>query len=387
MVKCAVIIVAAGRGHRFGGEMPKQYRNLNGRAVLRHSLGVFCAHPSVSCVRTVIHPDDEALYNAAAEGLPVLAPVYGGATRQDSVRLGLESLKDEAPDIVLIHDGARPFVDFGIINRVIDRAEKGDGAVPALPVTDTIKTAVKTPEGALKIEKTVDRSALWRVQTPQAFPFKDILDAHEKAKGRELTDDAAVAEEAGLSVILVKGTEENIKITTSDDLTRAEERCSQKLPDIRTATGFDVHKFEEGSFVTLCNVKVPHDMGLNGHSDADVALHALTDALLGAAGSGDIGLHFPPSDNKWKGADSAQFLQYAVSLVKGLGGKILNADVTLICERPKIGPYRLQMTERLSELLEISASRISIKATTTEKLGFTGRKEGIAAQACVSVAF
>lgn len=387
MVKCAVIIVAAGRGHRFGGEMPKQYRNLNGRAVLRHSLGVFCAHPSVSCVRTVIHPDDEALYNAAAEGLPVLAPVYGGATRQDSVRLGLESLKDEAPDIVLIHDGARPFVDFGIINRVIDRAEKGDGAVPALPVTDTIKTAVKTPEGVLKIEKTVDRSALWRVQTPQAFPFKDILDAHEKAKGRELTDDAAVAEEAGLSVILVKGTEENIKITTSDDLTRAEERCSQKLPDIRTATGFDVHKFEEGSFVTLCNVKVPHDMGLNGHSDADVALHALTDALLGAAGSGDIGLHFPPSDNKWKGADSAQFLQYAVSLVKGLGGKILNADVTLICERPKIGPYRLQMTERLSELLEISASRISIKATTTEKLGFTGRKEGIAAQACVSIAF
>ena len=387
MVKCAVIIVAAGRGHRFGGEMPKQYRNLNGRAVLRHSLGVFCAHPAVSCVRTVIHPDDEALYNAAAEGLPVLAPVYGGATRQDSVRLGLESLKDEAPDIVLIHDGARPFVDFGIINRVIDRAEKGDGAVPALPVTDTIKTAVKTPEGVLKIEKTVDRSALWRVQTPQAFPFKDILDAHEKAKGRELTDDAAVAEEAGLSVILVKGTEENIKITTSDDLTRAEERCSQKLPDIRTATGFDVHKFEEGSFVTLCNVKVPHDMGLNGHSDADVALHALTDALLGAAGSGDIGLHFPPSDNKWKGADSAQFLQYAVSLVKGLGGKILNADVTLICERPKIGPYRLQMTERLSELLEISASRISIKATTTEKLGFTGRKEGIAAQACVSVAF
>ncbi len=387
MVKCAVIIVAAGRGHRFGGEMPKQYRNLNGRAVLRHSLGVFCAHPAVSCVRTVIHPDDEALYNAAAEGLPVLPPVYGGATRQDSVRLGLESLKDEAPDIVLIHDGARPFVDFGIINRVIDRAEKGDGAVPALPVTDTIKTAVKTPEGALKIEKTIDRSALWRVQTPQAFPFKDILNAHEKAKGRELTDDAAVAEEAGLSVILVKGTEENIKITTSDDLTRAEERCSQKLPDIRTATGFDVHKFEEGSFVTLCNVKVPHDMGLNGHSDADVALHALTDALLGAAGSGDIGLHFPPSDNKWKGADSAQFLQYAVSLVKGLGGKILNADVTLICERPKIGPYRLQMTERLSELLEISASRISIKATTTEKLGFTGRKEGIAAQACVSVAF
>lgn len=387
MVKCAVIIVAAGRGHRFGGEMPKQYRNLNGRAVLRHSLGVFCAHPAVSCVRTVIHPDDEALYNAAAEGLPVLPPVYGGATRQDSVRLGLESLKNEAPDIVLIHDGARPFVDFGIINRVINRAEKGDGAVPALPVTDTIKTVVKTPEGTLKIEKTVDRSALWRVQTPQAFPFKDILNAHEKAKGRELTDDAAVAEEAGLSVILVKGTEENIKITTSDDLTRAEERCSQKLPDIRTATGFDVHKFEEGSFVTLCNVKVPHDMGLNGHSDADVALHALTDALLGAAGSGDIGLHFPPSDNKWKGADSAQFLQYAVSLVKGLGGKILNADVTLICERPKIGPYRLQMTERLSELLEISASRISIKATTTEKLGFTGRKEGIAAQACVSVAF
>ncbi len=387
MVKCAVIIVAAGRGHRFGGEIPKQYRILGGQAVLRRTLGIFCAHPSVTAVRAVIHPDDEALYKVAAEGLPLLPPVHGGETRQDSVRLGLESLKEEAPDIVLIHDGARPFVDFGVISRVIAAASNGVGAVPALPVTDTVKTAVKTADGTLKIEKTVDRSALWRVQTPQGFPYEALFKAHQQAKGRELTDDAAVAEEAGLPVILVKGAEENVKITTAEDLERAEEGFASETHDVRTATGFDVHKFEEGSFVTLCNVKVPHDKGLNGHSDADVALHALTDALLGTIGSGDIGSHFPPSDDKWKGADSARFVEYAMSLIRGLGGKVLNADVTLICERPKIGAYRLQMTERLSELLNVSASRISVKATTTEKLGFTGRKEGIAAQACVTVSF
>lgn len=387
MVKCAVLIVAAGRGHRFGGEMPKQYRTAGGQMILRRSLAVFCAHPGIGIVKAVIHPDDAPLYQCAAEGLPVAEPAFGGPTRQDSVRLGLESLKQENPDIVLIHDGARPFVDFGIISRVIAAAEKDQGAVPALPVTDTIKAAVKNKDNAPVIEKTVDRSGLWRVQTPQAFPFAAIFQAHEKAKGQELTDDACVAEAAGMPVILVDGSEENFKVTTQADLARAEAFLNGRGTDIRTATGFDVHKFEEGSFVTLCGIQVPHDKKLNGHSDADVGLHALTDALLGAIGAGDIGLHFPPSDMKWKGADSAEFLKHAVSLVKGLGAEILNADVTLICERPKIGPYRLQMCEKLAQQLGISASRISVKATTTEQLGFTGRREGIAAQACVSVKF
>ena len=384
MVKCAVIIVAAGRGHRFGGDMPKQYRTIGGRMILSRTLGVFCAHPAVSTVRAVIHPDDMPLYKCAASGLPVAEPVFGGETRQDSVRLGLESLKDEAPDIVLIHDGARPFVDFGVINRVIAEVKEHQGAIPALPVVDTIK-AGETADGKTLITKTVDRAGLYRVQTPQGFPYAEILTAHEAVKGQELTDDACVAELAGISVVLTKGSEDNFKITTQADLDRAEALLKGKGDDIRTATGFDVHKFSDGSFVTLCGVQVPHDFGLEGHSDADVGLHALTDALLGAIGSGDIGLHFPPSDMKWKGADSTLFLKYAVDLVHGLGGQILNADVTFICERPKIGAHRLAMVEKLAELLGISSSKVSIKATTTEKLGFTGRKEGIAAQACVTV--
>ena len=384
MVKCAVIIVAAGRGHRFGGDMPKQYRTVGGRMILARTMGVFCAHPAVSTVRAVIHPDDMPLYRCAASGLPVAEPVFGGETRQDSVRLGLESLKDESPDIVLIHDGARPFVDFGVINRVIAEVGEHQGAIPALPVVDTIK-AGESKDGKTLITKTVDRAGLYRVQTPQGFPFAEILTAHEAVKGQELTDDACVAELAGISVVLTKGSEDNFKITTQADLDHAEILLNGKGCDIRTATGFDVHKFSAGSFVTLCGVRVPHDFGLEGHSDADVGLHALTDALLGAIGSGDIGLHFPPSDMKWKGADSTLFLKYAVDLVRGLGGQILNADVTFICERPKIGAHRLAMVEKLAELLGISSSKVSIKATTTEKLGFTGRKEGIAAQACVTV--
>ena len=386
MVKCAVIIVAAGRGHRFGGEMPKQYRTIGRDMVLRRTIAVFCAHPAVSVVRAVIHPDDAALYKCAAENLPVASPVFGGATRQESVRLGLESLKDESPDIVLIHDGARPFVDFGVINRVIANVAEHQGAIPALPVTDTIK-AGGTENGRIVITKTVDRAGLYRVQTPQGFPYAEILTAHESVKGREMTDDACVAEHAGMTVVLTDGREDNFKITTQADLVRAETTLAGRGEDIRTATGFDVHKFTDGDFVTLCGVRVPHDFGLEGHSDADVGLHALTDALLGAIGSGDIGLHFPPSDARWKGADSMTFLKYAVDLVHGLGGKILNADVTFICERPKIGAYRLPMVEKLAHALDVSSSKIGVKATTTEKLGFTGRKEGIAAQACVTVRF
>ena len=276
------------------------------------------------------------------------------------------------------------FPDFG--NHAVDDAEirEHQGAIPALPVVDTIK-AGETKDGKTLITKTVDRAGLYRVQTPQGFPYAEILTAHEAVKGQELTDDACVAELAGISVVLTKGSEDNFKITTQADLDRAEILLNGKGDDIRTATGFDVHKFSDGNFVTLCGVQVPHDFGLEGHSDADVGLHALTDALLGAIGSGDIGLHFPPSDMKWKGADSTLFLKYAVDLVRGLGGQILNADVTFICERPKIGVHRLSMIEKLAELLGISSSKVSIKATTTEKLGFTGRKEGIAAQACVTV--
>ncbi len=384
MLKCAVLVVAAGKGHRFGTQMPKQYQTIAGKMVLRSSLATFCAHPSIQCVRAVINMDDKALYETAAEGLNVLPPVSGGKTRQESVLFGLESLKEENPDIVLIHDGARPFVDFSLINRVILKVKKNQGALPAVAVVDTIKKSVEK-DGETLISHTVERENLWRVQTPQGFMFEEILEAHLGVKGQELTDDASLFEKEGKAVVIVKGEETNFKITTQEDLQRAIAMVEARKQEIRCGSGFDVHKFSEGAFVTLCGVEIPHNKGLEGHSDADVALHALTDALLGAVGAGDIGLHFPPSEPQWKGCDSSVFLKHAVGLVLGLGAEILNVDITMICERPKIGAYRLEMVEKLSEMLEISASRISIKATTTEQLGFTGRKEGIAAQASVSL--
>jgi len=382
MVKCAVIVVAAGRGHRLEKTTPKQYLPLNGRPVLTHCLATFCAHPAISAVRVVIHPDDEGLYAAAAKGLPVLPPVYGGAERQDSVRIGLESLKDENPDVVLIHDAARPFIDAATIDRVI-RAAKTQGAIPAIPVVDTLKKA----DDDKKIVDTVDRSNLWRVQTPQGFPYAAILNAHEQAAGRALTDDAAVAEKAGLPVVLVDGSDDNFKITTPADFARAQQVCLDKKGDVRTGTGFDVHAFADGNGVWLCGVFVPFAKKLEGHSDADVALHALTDALLGAVGAGDIGLRFPPSDDRWKGKESSFFVQYAVDLIHGAGGRVSNVDITVICEEPKIGPHRFEMTEKIAGLLGVSPDRVNVKGTTTEKLGFTGRKEGIAAQAVATVVF
>ena len=381
MVKCAVIIVAAGRGHRFGSDMPKQYCDLNGRMILSHTLAAFCAHPLVRSVTTVIHPDDVELFKRAAKGLFKATYVFGGRERQDSVRLGLQSLKDENPDIVLIHDAARPFVSFDLINRVI-AACADKGAIPALPVVDTLKFA---GESRL-IQKTVDRQGLWRVQTPQGFPFAQILKAHEQAEGKALTDDAAVAESAGLPVALVDGDEDNFKITTAADLARAQKILNAKTPVFRTGSGFDVHGFTDGDGVWLCGVKIPHDKKLEGHSDADVSLHALTDAILGAVGAGDIGVHFPPSDNRWKGKESSFFLKYAAALVRARGGRIVNVDVTVICEEPKVGKYRLEIIQSLSEMLEIPADCIGFKGTTTERLGFTGRKEGIAAQAVATVA-
>lgn len=377
---CIALIVAAGRGHRFGGEFPKQYMALSGRPVLRHTLEVFAGHSQVDLVRTVIHPDDRAFYESAADGLEILPPVHGGVTRQDSVRLGLESLRDLAPSKILIHDSVRPLVGVTTISAVIDGLDRDPAVLPGLPVTDTLKRA----ETDIVLE-TVPRAGLWQAQTPQGFRFEDILAAHNVAVGRELTDDAAVAEQFGLSVRLVEGDINNIKITTTDDLTRAASILSDGIPDIRVGSGYDVHRFTDGDMIMLCGVEVPHTHGLAGHSDADVGLHAVTDALLGAIGGGDIGEHFPPSDSQWKDAASHLFLRDAARRVEERGGKILNVDLTLICERPKISPHKQKMALRIAEILQIAEDRVNIKATTTEQLGFTGRGEGIAGQAVVSV--
>jgi 2-C-methyl-D-erythritol 4-phosphate cytidylyltransferase/2-C-methyl-D-erythritol 2,4-cyclodiphosphate synthase len=376
------LIVAAGRGQRFGGGLPKQYRRLAGVPLLRHSLRAFAGHPAVARVRAVIHPDDRDLYDTAAEGLTLEPPVAGGASRQDSVRLGLESLAERPPARVLIHDGARPFVSAAVIARVVAALETSPGAIAALPVIDTLKRA----EG-LTIAGTQDRAGLWGAQTPQGFRYAEILAAHRAVVGEELTDDAAVAERAGLAVALVEGSRENMKVTSQEDLDIAERwlRGAAAGNETRVGQGFDVHAFGPGDQVTLCGVRIDHDAGLVGHSDADVGLHALTDAILGALAAGDIGSHFPPSDPEWKGADSGVFLQHAGKLVAERGGRILHLDLTLICERPKIGPHRAAMTARVAELLDLTPDRVAIKATTTEKLGFTGRGEGIAGQAVATL--
>jgi 2-C-methyl-D-erythritol 4-phosphate cytidylyltransferase/2-C-methyl-D-erythritol 2,4-cyclodiphosphate synthase len=376
---CVALIVAAGRGVRAGGGLPKQYRNLAGRPVLAHTLQAFCSHAGIDAVCVAIHPDDHALYDAAAAGHDkLIAPAHGGAARQDSVRLGLEHLAAFGPARVLIHDAARPFVDRPTITRVIAQLDRSDGAVPAVPVVDTLKRA----DGARVA--TVPRAGLWRAQTPQGFRFAAILEAHRRMAGNELTDDAAVAEECGLSVALVEGAEGNMKLTTDADFARAEQLLFSR-EEARTAAGFDVHSFGPGDHVWLCGVRVPHTHGLVGHSDADVALHALTDALLGAIATGDIGQHFPPSDERWRGASSDRFLRHAAELVAARAGRIVNVDVTIICERPKVGPHRAAMAARLGEILGIATERCSVKATTTEGLGFTGRREGIAAQALATV--
>ena len=375
-----VLIVAAGRGSRFGGAAPKQYVDLAGKPVLRYSLETFLRHPRIDAVRVVIHANDRAFYDDVAKGLSPLEPVTGGATRQESVLRGLQSLRQASPGTVLIHDAARPLVDHALIDRMIDALVDKPGAIPVLPVADTVK---RGSDGV--VQETLDRTTLWRAQTPQAFRFADILAAHDAASGRELTDDAAVAEAAGLAVALVAGAEENFKVTTEADLQRARQLLVP-ASDIRVGNGFDVHRFGPGDKIMLCGIAVSHTHGLIGHSDADVGLHALTDAILGAIGAGDIGQHFSPNDPRWKGADSAQFLAHAASLVKARGGRILSGDITIICERPKVGPHREKMVARVAAILGLDPSRISVKATTTEGLGFTGRAEGIAAQATASVA-
>jgi 2-C-methyl-D-erythritol 4-phosphate cytidylyltransferase/2-C-methyl-D-erythritol 2,4-cyclodiphosphate synthase len=390
MTSCIALIVAAGSGQRFGAGRPKQYLELAGRPLLRHTVEAFLRHPQITGVVVVINSAWRGEYEAAVAGLDLPAPVAGGAARQDSARLGLESLAAAAPDLVLIHDAARPLVDAGTISRVIAALATAPAAVAAVPVVDTLKREVDGYSGG-----TLDRTRLWRAQTPQGFRFVDILAAHRAAAGSELTDDTAVAEQAGLAVALVPGSEENIKVTTPDDLTRAGRLLSSRrdpavldpavLDDIRVGQGFDVHRFAPGDHVMLCGVAVPHGQRLDGHSDADVALHALTDAILGAIGAGDIGSHFPPTEEAWRGVDSTLFVARAAELVRQRGGRIAHVDVTVICERPKVGPHRAAMVARLAEILDIDADRVSVKATTTERLGFTGRGEGIAAQAVATV--
>jgi 2-C-methyl-D-erythritol 4-phosphate cytidylyltransferase / 2-C-methyl-D-erythritol 2,4-cyclodiphosphate synthase len=377
--RCVALVVASGRGERFGGALPKQYLPLAGKPVLRHALERLCRHSSIGRVRAVIHPDDAALYGAAADGLDLLKPVPGGPTRQDSVRLGLNSLVEEPPDVVLIHDGARPLVSAAVVEGVLRGLRSYPAVVPVLPVADTLKRGA---EGM--VAGTVERADLYRAQTPQGFVYDKILRAHRRFAGAAMTDDAALAEADGLAVALAPGDEDNVKITEPADLARAERLLGAAWRPC-TGFGFDVHRLAPGDGLLLLGVRVPCPLRLLGHSDADVGLHALTDALLGTIAAGDIGTHFPPSDARWAGADSGIFLRHARDLVMAAGGRIEHVDVTLICEQPRIGPHRAAMCARVSELLGLGRDRVSVKATTTEHLGFTGRGEGIAAQAVATV--
>ncbi|MBP0583009.1 bifunctional 2-C-methyl-D-erythritol 4-phosphate cytidylyltransferase/2-C-methyl-D-erythritol 2,4-cyclodiphosphate synthase [Labrys sp. LIt4] len=386
-LRVAALIVAAGRGSRVGGAVPKQYRLLGGRTVLARTLSLFERHPAVDSILTVIGTGDEDLFAACSAGISKQAGhVFGGSTRQASCLAGLKALIGDRPDIVLVHDAARPFASPALIDRAIEAARAHGAAVPGLAVTDTIKQI--DLDG--RVKATPERSLLRAVQTPQAFGFDLILSAHlaaAEAGIETLTDDGAVAEWAGHPLHIFEGEASNMKLTTESDFQRAEQAANElaALGDIRTGTGFDVHAFAEGDHVWLNGVKIPHDRTLKGHSDADVGLHALTDAILGAIGDGDIGSHFPPSDPQWKGASSDRFLAHAVRLVRARGGAIAHLDVTLLCEAPKIGPHRDVMRARIAEIAGIAVERVGVKATTTEGLGFTGRREGIAAMASATV--
>lgn len=384
----AALIVAAGRGTRTGAAIPKQYVHLGGEAVLSRTLRVFLEHDTIDLVVVVIAPPDQPFYDdiAAALGSPKLyPPVAGGATRQASVRHGLESLAQASVDRVLIHDGARPFVPPALVTACLDALQGACGAIAALPLSDTVKAA----DASGRIARTLDRQGLWRAQTPQAFRFADILAAHRRANAaglEDFTDDAAVAEWAGLSVTLVAGSEANKKITTAEDIAMAQAQLGgASQPDLRVGQGYDIHRLGAGDHVWLCGVRIAHDQALQGHSDADVGLHALADALLGTIADADIGTHFRNTDPRWRGAASHIFLAEAARRVREANGRILNVDVTLLCEAPKISPHRDAMRARIGEVLGLPVTRVSVKATTNEGLGSIGRCEGIAALATATV--
>jgi 2-C-methyl-D-erythritol 4-phosphate cytidylyltransferase/2-C-methyl-D-erythritol 2,4-cyclodiphosphate synthase len=397
MIKIVALITACGRGSRFnnsvnfpnGEGIPKQYLPLAGIALLRHSILAFLNHPKIDDVICVIHPDDMGLYEEAVAGLDLLNPAFGGESRQASIRLGLESLREYNPDKVLIHDGVRPFVSKRVINGILEALTTHPAVIPAIAVEDTLK---KYSDG--KIEWTLERENLWRAQTPQGFIYEDILNSHIAFKDLHFTDDAALNEYAGIPVAIVPGSQNNFKITTEEDYERAKRMASMLIQNVkeenRCGTGFDVHAFRakeknENNFIRLGGVEIEFDKKVDAHSDGDVAIHAAIDALLGAIGEGDIGDHFPPTDAKWKNCDSREMLKTVNHLLKKKGGTILNLDITVICEKPKISKFKKQMKMELAKVLGISESRVNVKATTTEKLGFLGREEGIAAQAAASV--
>jgi 2-C-methyl-D-erythritol 4-phosphate cytidylyltransferase / 2-C-methyl-D-erythritol 2,4-cyclodiphosphate synthase len=382
--RIAALVVAAGRGLRAGAGEPKQYRTIGGHSVIYRAMEAFCTHPQISLVQPVLNPCDIAMFSAAVAGLGYEPPVAGGATRQASVHAGLEALVAQAPDLVLIHDAARPFVSHRVISRAIEAVARTGAAIPTVAVADTIKLV----DASGAVEATPERARLRIAQTPQVFQYDIILDAHRLAvrEGRaDFTDDAALAEWAGLTVATFEGDAANMKLTTAEDFVREEARLASLLGDIRTGTGYDVHAFGDGDHVMICGVRVPHTKGFLAHSDGDVGLHALVDAILGALADGDIGSHFPPSDPQWKAAASYKFLKYAVDRVTERGGRIANLEVTLICERPKIGPLRDLMRARIAEISGLDVSRVAVKATTSERLGFTGREEGIAATASATI--
>lgn len=373
----AAVVVAAGSGVRAGGA-PKQLREVAGEPLVRWSVRALAA-AGADPVIVVRRPEDEAALLAALQDLPVVF-ADGGARRCDSVRAGLAAAPDGA-EAVLVHDAARPFVGAQVVGRLLEALETAEGAIPALPVADTLKRG----DAAGMVVATEPRDALWRAQTPQAFRIDALRRAYAALPpSEEPTDDAAVLERVGFRVVLVPGDPLLAKITYPEDFDMAE-RLAGAARIVRVGSGFDAHRFTDGDHVTLCGVRIPHDQGLLGHSDADAGLHAVTDALLGAVALGDIGDHFPPTDPRWKDADSAVFLRHALSLVQARGGRVLNVDVTLICERPKVKAHREAMRARVAEILELPLDRVSVKATTTEEMGFTGRREGVAAQATASV--
>lgn len=375
--RIVALIVAAGSGTRLGGHLPKQFAKLAGKPMIAHSFAAFSAHPMISETIVAIGAGQQAML---ADAVGDAGSVTGGATRRESVREGLEAIAaDGGADLVLIHDAARPFLSAAVIDRLIAALDSDPGAIPVLPVADTLARGIEV------LGETVPRDGLWRVQTPQAFRFDAILNAHRRwPDAEDATDDAQMLRRFGSNVAMVEGDIMLDKVTYPADIAAAEARQATLLVS-RSATGFDVHRLEAGEELWLGGVLIPHDKGLSGHSDADVALHAITDALLGCTGEGDIGTHFPPSDPQWKGAASYKFLQHAASIIAAKGGVIDFIDLTLICEAPKIGPHRQAMRAKIAELLALGEDQVSIKATTTERLGFTGRGEGIAAQACATV--
>ena len=374
-VTTTALIVAAGSGSRMGGPIPKQFRRLAGKPVLRWAVEALIRHPAVQHVRVVVGPGQQQDAAAALEGFAVGDFIEGGAERADSVRRGLAAIEGEA---VLVHDAARPFCPPAVVDRLLASLEFFEGAAPVLPVGDTLARVGET------LEEPVDRNGIGRVQTPQAFRLGALKSAYERWEGPSPTDETTVVRAAGMRVAVVEGDPALDKLTLPSDFERAEQWLAGRLSP-RTGMGFDVHAFSGEGPMRLGGIEIAHDRGLAGHSDADVVLHAITDALLGAAGLGDIGEHFPPSDARWKGADSSLFLTHAVELLRAMGAVIDHIDCTVIAEAPKVGPYRAAMRDRIAEIAGLSVDRVSVKATTSEGLGFTGRREGIAAQAVASI--